>query len=608
MERIVVRDDIRQFARGSITRDEVRQRIVSEYRAGTLTREDLRKVLTKSYAWGELKRDDLRWLVGNMYKAGELRRDDMKWLIVQGYRNRELTRDDVRELITSCYKHGEMTRDDMKWMLTQAYRNGELTRDDVREVIAKGYKHGELTRNDVKWLIIQSYKEGELTRDDVREIITRAYVRGELKREDVRWLLMQAYREGVLTRDDIRELLTAAYNQGELSRSDVKWLLVQAYKHGELTREDVLDILQKAYENGELTRMDIHWLLMEAKRQGELDSADAMGKKIFAAKVRKNPPAVRMHPGKSIMEDANTTKAEVLYKFALVPMERHRIAMETIIGYVDEAGGDSSVLVELKEEFVAQMEELEAAAEDGDGPKAHELLAEMKDTVRKFRAEARAQIGEDNLEDARARVEAVLEENQEYFESLRQDAKETRKERMIEIFDILVARAEERISALEEQGINVDEMRAKLEEIKEKRSDFVDAANTAIETGDRTEYDALRAEIKEDFRDLARLHKQQGLSIRVSKLIDASYRVIDALDRRLDRFQEQGEDVTVEKAKLEEIRTMVDLAGEKLDEGDVDGAIEELKDAREAFTQLVKEVKRSHRVRALELAQQGGEE
>ncbi|NOZ76688.1 MAG: hypothetical protein GXO65_03235, partial [Euryarchaeota archaeon] len=115
--------------------------------------------------------------------------------------------------------------------------------------------------------------------------------------------------------------------------------------------------------------------------------------------------------------------------------------------------------------------------------------------------------------------------------------------------------------------------------------------------------DALRADIKEEFRELARLYKQQGLSIRVSKLIDASYRVIDALDRRLDRFQEQGEDVTVEKAKLKEIRAMVDLTKEKLDEGDVDGAIEELKDAREAFTHLVREVKRSHQVKTLTLAQ-----
>jgi uncharacterized protein YwbE len=596
IERIVVRDDIRQFSRGTITRDDVRQRIVREYRAGTLTRDDLRKVLTKSYAHGDLKRDDLRWLIGNMYKAGELRRDDVRWLITQGYKNGELTRDDIRELITTSYKNGELTRNDMRWLLVQSYKAGELRRDDIREIIAKGYKHKELTREDMKWLITQAYRAGELDRDDIREILTKSYARGELKREDVKWLLMQAHKEGVLTRGDLRELLTAAYNQGELTRKDIKWLLIQAYKSGDLTRRDIVELLTAAYKNGELTEKDIKWLLRNAKEQGELDDAEAIGKRILAAKVSKRGPVVRFDPKRPLFKGANTTRAEVLYKFALIPMERHRIGMEAIIGYVDEIGGDSSALVELKADFEAQMEELKAASEEGDRDEAKQILDSMKDTVKGFRAEAKAQIGEENFEEAKARLDEALEENQEYFESLRLDAREARKERAIEIFDILVARAEEKISKLEEMGIDVTDLTAKLEEIGEKRSDFIEAGNTAIETGDRTEYDAMRTEIKEEFKELARLFKQHGGALRAANVIDAAYKRIEAVQERLDELEQTGKDVTVEKAKLEEIRTMVDSAAEKLGAGDVDGAAQDLKAAREAFTSAMKEYKRNKKI------------
>jgi hypothetical protein len=588
-------NNVRQFLTGIITRDELRQRIIREYTSGILSREELKIILTKAYAQGKLKRDDIRSLLIDMYKAGELRRDDVKWFIIQGYKRGELTRDDLRELITQSYKNGELTRDDVKWILIQSFKAGDLHRDDVREVIAKAYKAGELRRDDVKWFIIQGYKRGELTRDDLREILTKAYVRGELKPEDLKWLLTQAHREGVLNRAELREILTKAYNRGELARGDIAWFLIQAYKSGELTKEDVVELLIAAYKNGELTRADVEWIVKEAQEKGEFEDADVL-KRMMETKVVKKPPAIRINLGKPVFVDADTTKVMVLHKFAFPSLERHRIGMEVIIGYVDEIGGDSSSLVELKAEFVARMVDLKLAVENGERAEVHRILDELREIVKRFRAEARAQIGEENLDEARARLDAALVENEEYFNSLQQDAREIRKERMIEVFDISVARAEDRISELAEKGIGVDELIAKLNEIKEKRSDFIATANKAIETGDRTEYDAMRADIKKEFGELREMFSEKLLAAKLADALETAKEMVDAISIRLDELEAEGIDVTVERAKLDEVMAILESAESKYNDGDYEAAKEKMAWARNTFTKVIRDFKKGKKV------------
>ncbi|MDL5501654.1 MAG: hypothetical protein QSU88_00400, partial [Candidatus Methanoperedens sp.] len=65
-------------------------------------------------------------------------------------------------------------------------------------------------------------------------------------------------------------------------------------------------------------------------------------------------------PAESVIK---TKQAWMLYKYALLPVEKHRIGMEAIIGYVQSTGKDASKLMALKDKFVLLADQLKAAAE-----------------------------------------------------------------------------------------------------------------------------------------------------------------------------------------------------------------------------------------------------
>lgn len=275
------------------------------------------------------------------------------------------------------------------------------------------YKEGELTRADMKFLITEAYKAGELKRDDVAWIITHAYKNGELTRDDVKWLLMQAYKNNELTREDIRLLITAAYRQGELTRADVKWLIVEGYKARELTRDDLRWILLEAIKHGELRKTDVVWIVNEGYKANELTTSDITEAEVNSAPVESEPadvPTVETitEPNAETASEATTAKtfdeestpapaesviktkqAWMLYKYALLPMEKHRIGMEALIGYVESLGKDASKLVTLKEQFVSLADQLKAAAEKNDYQGGRRIISQMKDTVTSFRTETK---------------------------------------------------------------------------------------------------------------------------------------------------------------------------------------------------------------------------
>lgn len=454
---------IKNFSKNKITREAVKTELSNKYAAGTLTRTDLKKVITTAYNHNLLKREDLRWLLGEMYKEGKLTRADLKWILIEAHKNNELTREDVRFIIAQAYKNNELSRADLKFLITEA---GDLKREDIAWLITHSYNNGEFTRDDMKWLIMEAYKAGELTRDDIRTIIIVSYNHGELKRDDVKWLLIQAYKNKELTREDVRILITAAYRNGELTRADVKWLIIESYKAGELTRDDMRWILLEAVKQGELRKSDVKWIIEEGYRTKELTTSDITVQELDTAPIEKEPadvPSVEeiTEPNAVTASEATTSKtfdeestaapadsviktkqAMMLYKYALLPIEKHRIGMEAIIGYVESLGKDTSKLVTLKDKFVSLANELNKAAQNNDYQGGKSIISQMKDTVTGFRTETKSILA-GNESAAKTALNTALEANSDYFDSLVTQAREARKHRNLEFFDLSVARTQE---------------------------------------------------------------------------------------------------------------------------------------------------------------------
>lgn len=616
------------FSKGKITRDAVKTEISNRYAAGTLTRADLKKVITVAYNHNKLKREDLRWLLGQMYKEGKLTRADLRWVLTEAYKNNELTRDDLRFVIAQGYKNGQLTRADLKFLVTEAYKAGELKRSDMVWLITHAYKSGDLTRDDVKWVVAQAYKNGELTREDLRDLLVASYKSGQLTRADVKWLLMQMYKNNELTREDIRVLLTAAYNHGELTRADVKWLLMEAYKAKELTKDDVKWILGEAYKRGELRKADVLWVLNEAYKANELKTTDISEADVTGAAVVTQPAAVPSvetitEPNAATATDATApagtvtpveeTKAAapaesviktkqgwVLYKYALVPTEKHRIGMEALIGYVESVGKDATGLVSLKNQFVSQRDQLKAAADANDYAKGKDLVRQMKDTVASFKTEAKTLVA-GNETAAKAAVDAALAQNSDYLDSLVTEAREATRDRNLELFDLTSARAQGKLDKAKGKGADVSALQAKLDEIKELRSSFIDAANGWVEackgegigkchTTEKVDAISMRETIARKYQELAALAKTVGQSQRVAAAIENGRKILSNGEKLLDTAAKRGIDVSAERTELASIKALVDSAESKSNSGDLAGAIADLKQAQEKFKSLKEDV------------------
>ncbi|MDP3104385.1 MAG: hypothetical protein Q8M95_07240 [Candidatus Methanoperedens sp.] len=577
-------DVITSYSNNNVTRDAVKTELSNKYVSGTLTKADLKKVITAAYNRNLLKRDDLRWLLGEMYKEGKLTKADMKFLITEAYKAGELKRDDVAWIITHAYKNGELTRDDMKWLIVEAYKAGELTRDDIRRIIIVSYNHRELTRDDMKWLLMQAYKNNELTREDIRLLITAAYRQGELTRADVKWLIVEGYKARELTRDDLRWILLEAIKRGELRKTDVVWIVNEGYKANELTTSDITEAeVNSAPVDSEPAYVPTVETITEPNAE---TASEATTAKTFD---EESTPA----SAESVIK---TKQAWMLYKYALLPMEKHRIGMEALIGYVESLGKDASKLVTLKEKFVSLADQLRTAAEKNDYQGGRRIISQMKDTGTSFRTETKLLIA-GNEAGARDALNSALEANSDYFDSLVTEAREARKNRNLEFFDLALARAQGRLDKAKEKGVDVSALQAKLDEISSLRSAFVDAMNEGIAACDgegigrctKPEVEAfktVREEIKNKYRELVELAKTTGQSQRFANAIRVARDIISKSETVLDGFEKRGVDVSAEKAGLDEIKGLVDSAETKYKAGDYTGAQQDLKKAQEMFKDI----------------------
>ena len=295
--------------------------------------------------------------------------------------------------------------------------------------------------------------------------------------------------------------------------------------------------------------------------------------------------------GITVAQEITINKLQVKYKYDYAVIEKYRIGMEAVISYVEELERDSSTLISYKNQFTTLAVDLKAAADDNDGTSYNATIEEMKTVVSNFRQEARNQVG-NNTEEARARIEAALKENEVYLYSLVTEARELHKERNTQIFDYYDAKAREVIDKLKVQGYDMSEAEAKLSEIEGKKESFIEVMNTTIhactdkwvgeckETPEAENYFELRDEIISDFKELRDLIFETVLD-----------KVIPRAEDVLSRAEAKGIDVTTEKAKLDAIKSLVNDAKVKYEQEAYKEAMSLLRSARDSFRELKEEVK-----------------
>lgn len=304
------------------------------------------------------------------------------------------------------------------------------------------------------------------------------------------------------------------------------------------------------------------------------------------------------------------------YHVVFHQMERLRIGMDAVIDYAEEIDANAGKLILLRDEFVSKAAELKTKAEEGDHKGFKGVLAHIKGIVKEFRLEAHSVLG-NKVGVAQVRVANALRENREYLRTLIDNIAKSRKDADLEAMDDAVKDAEKKVEKLGEKGVNVTQLKEKLEEIREKREVLKEKLEAAIEscegvglracnTTEAQEYRALKEEIRQEFRELRKISRVTGMSLRIAKALEASEKVVERAKKRLERAEERGMDVTVEQAMLEQVEEILSNAKEKFEAGDFEGAIKELTAAREAY-ESVRELVKGKRIKGEEELERGKE-
>jgi|GEM_PF-5296206 DNA repair exonuclease SbcCD ATPase subunit len=288
------------------------------------------------------------------------------------------------------------------------------------------------------------------------------------------------------------------------------------------------------------------------------------------------------------------------FNVAFYQMETLRIGMDEVIEYAQEINASTEKLEELRDEFVSKATELNESAEKGDLKEFNSVLADIREIVKEFRLESHKVLG-DKVGEAQVRVAQALQENRDYLLSLVENIAKSRKEADLEVVDKALGDAEKKVDKLKEKGANVTPLKIELKKIKEKREALREKLDAAIEsckgvgleqcnTTEAKEYKALKEEIKREFKELREASKKTWNVVALSNIVRASENIVEKAKERLEKLEERGIDVTVPLAKLDQIQEMLDSVEGKLQTGEYDEAIEELKAARDAFRSIGREI------------------
>ncbi|MBI5253301.1 MAG: hypothetical protein HY930_02740, partial [Euryarchaeota archaeon] len=128
---------------------------------------------------------------------------------------------------------------------------------------------------------------------------------------------------------------------------------------------------------------------------------------------------------------------------------------------------------------------------------------------------------------------------------------------------------------------------------------------------DNPEHDRLkkiREDIRKEFKELDEIIEKIRQGEKILRLAEKLERAIARAEDTLKKAEEKGQDVAAYRAKLVEIRRILEDAKKKADVGDIKSAAEDLRSGHVALTNVLKDLARAKKDFLKELKEEKKEE
>ncbi len=288
-----------------------------------------------------------------------------------------------------------------------------------------------------------------------------------------------------------------------------------------------------------------------------------------------------------LAEEGQSDVLNVKYLMLRVGIEKRLVAMDTTINFAQDKGIDTKKLEKQRDDFVDEYNKLEDAAKEGDNKKFKKALESLKDADRKFIEEVRE---DEELmsygKELREEIKKALEDNQDYFDQLEDEAYNALEDLMMEKIDQMISKAQDFIDKAKDQDLDTEELEEILSEVETKKVELKDA----IDAKNVKEIREVSKEINDlfkEFRDVAKGLREDILAERLEKILNKSKNIIERSENVLDELEEDGTNVQDLRNSLDKVKDHVNSAENYYEQENYEGTIEELRDARKDFKKFV---------------------
>lgn len=319
-----------------------------------------------------------------------------------------------------------------------------------------------------------------------------------------------------------------------------------------------------------------------------------------------------------LKEKIKNAEFPVKKRTAIFQLKRHLLGMDEVIRFAKEQNVSTAKLEELRNSFASVIEKMEQVVADEEKDSLGRYVSEAVKIAKDFREESRKLLG-NKADEARERVRKATEEDRN--RTLANESDRIRAEEAthgLNSFDAHVENSQKKIDRLLKVGLNASEAQSKLNEIKAKRPALVDAINAFVSSCqgkplrcDNPEHDRLKKikeDIRKEFKELDDVLKEIRQGERILHLAEQLERAIARAEETLKKAEKSGQDVTVYRAKLNEIKGILKSAEKKASAGDVSGATGDLRSGHVALTNILKDLARAQKEFLKELKEEKKEE
>lgn len=300
---------------------------------------------------------------------------------------------------------------------------------------------------------------------------------------------------------------------------------------------------------------------------------------------------------------------------AIFQLKRHLLGMDEVIKFAKEHNVSTAKLEELRNNFASVIEKMEQVVASEDKDPLGRYVSEAVKIAKEFREESRKLLG-NKVDEARERVKKGTEEDRN--KTLINESDRIRAEEAthgLNSFDAHVENSQKKIDRLALSGLKVEAAQKKLNEIKAKRPALVNAINAYINSCqgkplrcDNPEHEQLKKDIRKEFKELDEILKEIRQGEKILHLAEKLERAIAGAESTLKKAEEKGQDVAAYRAKLGEIRRILEDAKKKADAGDIKSAAEDLRSGHVALTNVLKDLARAKKEFLKELKEEKKEE